>query len=247
MALRISFFLKFRLSINLYSGIWTLFLGAISHVEQFTLRKLLGVLTSLAGIAIISSIDMTKQDKNDENRGSFPFKTRTEVAIGDALALLSALAYGFYSVYMKKSMVDESRINMPLFFGFVGLFNILLLWPAFFVLHVTGIEPFETPPTTKVVIIIVVNSVSSLVSDYCWAYAMLLTSPLLVTVGLSLTIPLSLIGQMIIDAQYSSLVYWIGAGVVVLSFVFINHEEKKEEEEEERTRKFSVEGGMRVQ
>ena len=227
----------------LSQGIWTLFIGAITHVEQFTLRKLLGVLTSLAGIAIISSIDMSSPDKDDESRGSFPFKTRTEVAIGDALALLSALAYGFYSVYMKKWMgADESRVNMPLFFGFIGLFNILLLWPALFLLHVTGIETFEVPPTGKVVTIILVNSVSSLVSDYCWAYGMLLTSPLLVTVGLSLTIPLSLVGQMIIDAQYSSVVYWLGAGVVVLSFVFINHEEKREEEEE-RVRRFSVEGG----
>ena len=73
------------------------------------------------------------------------------------------------------------------------------------------------------------NSASSLISDYCWAYATLLTSPLLVTVGLSLTIPLSLVGQMIIDAQYSSLTYWIGAGIVFLSFVFINYESDEED------------------
>jgi solute carrier family 35, member F5 len=59
---------------------------------------------------------------------------------------------------------------------------------------------------------------------------MLLTSPLVVTVGLSLTIPLSLIGQMVLDGLYSGFTYWFGAGVVFLSFVFINHEESKEEE-----------------
>jgi solute carrier family 35 protein F5 len=53
---------------------------------------------------------------------------------------------------------------------------------------------------------------------------MLLTTPLVVTVGLSLTIPLSLIGEMIQYAQYSSFVYWIGAAVVFISFVFISHE-----------------------
>jgi len=61
-----------------------------------------------------------------------------------------------------------------------------------------------------------------------WAYAMLLTTPLVVTVGLSLTIPLSLIGEMIQYAQYSSWVYWAGACIVVLSFVFINHESHEE-------------------
>ncbi len=58
---------------------------------------------------------------------------------------------------------------------------------------------------------------------------MLLTSPLVVTVGLSLTIPLSLIGQMILRSQYSSPFYWIGAVIVLVSFVFINHESKEEE------------------
>lgn len=57
-----------------------------------------------------------------------------------------------------------------------------------------------------------------------WAYAMLLTTPLVVTVGLSLTIPLSLIGEMIQYAQYSSWLYWVGAGIVLLSFLFVNHE-----------------------
>jgi solute carrier family 35 protein F5 len=53
---------------------------------------------------------------------------------------------------------------------------------------------------------------------------MLLTTPLVVTVGLSMTIPLSLVGEMLQYAQYASLVYWLGAAVVFCSFVFINHE-----------------------
>ena len=80
-------------------------------------------------------------------------------------------------------------------------------------------------------------------SDYCWVYAIFLTSPLLVTVGLSLTIPLSLVGQIVIDAQYSSFAYWIGAGVVILSFLFINHESK----EEERLRTSSLESTVSVE
>lgn len=66
-----------------------------------------------------------------------------------------------------------------------------------------------------------------------WAYAMLLTTPLVVTVGLSLSIPLSLIGEMIQYGQYSSWIYWAGAGVVLSSFVFINHESKEGEEKDE--------------
>ena len=58
---------------------------------------------------------------------------------------------------------------------------------------------------------------------------MLLTSPLVVTVGLSLTIPLSLIGQIFLNSQTSSGIYWFGALVVLLSFIFINHESRDQE------------------
>lgn len=96
---------------------------------------------------------------------------------------------------------------------------------------------FELPPTGKIWLIIVVNSIASFLSDMSWAYAMLLTTPLVVTVGISLTIPLSLIGEMIQYAQYSSWVYWVGAGIVFISFVFVNHEshEETQDDKEQRT------------
>ncbi|KAL0263708.1 hypothetical protein SLS55_002689 [Diplodia seriata] len=215
------------------SSIWTLLVGAFIGVEHFTIRKLLGVLASLAGIVLISTVDISGTNNNDENRGSFPSKTQGEIALGDALAFLSAVMYGFYAVLMKKRIGDESRVSMPLFFGLVGLFNVVVLWPGFFLLDITGIEPFEMPPSFRVTAIVLVNSATSLVSDMCWAYAMLLTgSPLVVTVGLSMTIPCSLIGQILINGQTSHWAYWIGAIVVLASFIFVNHEEVKEEGEE---------------
>jgi solute carrier family 35 protein F5 len=45
-----------------------------------------------------------------------------------------------------------------------------------------------------------------------------------------MTIPLSLIGQMVLSSQYSSALYWVGACVVVLSFLFINHESREEDQ-----------------
>lgn len=208
------------------SSIWTLLSGSLIGVERFTLRKLLGVLASLAGIVLISTVDVSGE--NDENRGSFPHKTPQELATGDSMALFSAVLYGFYAVLMKKRIGDESKVNMPLFFGLVGLFNVILLWPGLVILHLTSVETFQLPPTKRILIIVLVNSVSSLISDFCWAYAMLLTSPLIVTVGLSLTIPLSLIGQMVLDSQYSSAIYWVGAVIMLVSFIFVNHEEKKD-------------------
>lgn len=73
---------------------------------------------------------------------------------------------------------------------------------------------------------------------------MLLTTPLVVTVGLSMTIPLSLIGEMIQYQQYASWIYWVGAGIVLLSFLFIN-QESHEEEVEASSSAAAEPGGLR--
>ena len=208
------------------SSIFTLLLGAWLAVERFTIRKLIGVTASLSGIILISSVDLT--GNNDKNRGSFPHKSHIQLLTGDALALASAFLYGVYSSLMKKRIGDESRVDMTLFFGFVGLFNLVTLLPGFPIIHFLGIETFELPPTKRILTIVLVNSATSLVSDFCWAYSMLLTSPLVTTVGLSLSIPLSLFGQMILNHQMSSALYWVGAGIVLLSFIFINYESKED-------------------
>lgn len=141
------------------------------------------------------------------------------------MALLSALAYATYITLLKVRVGDESRVDMQLFFGFVGLFNVIFLGPGFFFMHYTGIETFEMPPQGRVWAILAVNASITLTSDFFWAYAMLLTTPLVVTVGLSLTIPLALLGQMVLLGGVAGIWYWVGAGCVFVAFWFLNKEE----------------------
>ncbi|PWY84954.1 hypothetical protein BO70DRAFT_428540 [Aspergillus heteromorphus CBS 117.55] len=221
------------------SGVWTLIFGALIGVEQFTMRKLIGVIASLIGIILISRVDMSSLSiptpnpppdgsiSTSSNEGStFPHKTPGEIALGDAMAGFSAVLYGVYTIVLKKQVGDESRVNMQLFFGLVGLFNMFLMWPGFIVLHVLGIETVALPDTGRVWTIILVNALASLASDIAWAYAMLLTTPLVVTVGLSLTIPLSLVGQIVLQGHYASAMYWVGATIVFLSFLVVNQESR---------------------
>jgi solute carrier family 35, member F5 len=139
------------------SSIWTLIFGAVVRVEHFSYKKLVGVLASLAGIILISTVDLSGKD-NDENRGNFPHKSQGEIAVGDAMAFGSAIMYGLYTVVMKKRIGNEDRVNMPLFFGLVGLFNVVFLWPGFLILHFTGVEKFVFPPTGKIWTIVLVSS-----------------------------------------------------------------------------------------
>jgi solute carrier family 35 protein F5 len=138
------------------SSIWTLIFGALVRVEHFSYKKLVGVLASLAGIILISTVDLSGKD-NDQNRGNFPHKSQAEIAVGDAMAFGSAIMYGIYTVVMKKRIGNEDRVNMPLFFGLVGLFNVIFLWPGFLILHFTGVERFGFPPTGKIWTIVLVR------------------------------------------------------------------------------------------
>lgn len=204
------------------ASVFTLIFGTLAGIETLTARKIAGVIASLAGVMLIASVDYSGKSSDEEHRGNFPEKTRWELVLGNTLGLLSAVIYGIYTVLMKKRIPDENKVNVQIFFGFVGLINVLCFWPGFFILHYTGIEMFEWPAPGRVTVILLLNALGSATSDIAWAYAVLLTSPILVTVGLSLNIPLSLVGQMVLNEQTSTGLYWLGAVIVLLSFVAVN-------------------------
>jgi solute carrier family 35, member F5 len=78
-------------------------------------------------------------------------------AWGDFLALLSAFFYALYVTLLKVRIRDESRIDMQLFFGFVGLFNVITLWPIAIILHLTGAETFQLPSGRRMIAGILMN------------------------------------------------------------------------------------------
>jgi solute carrier family 35, member F5 len=91
--------------------------------------------------------------------------------LGDAFALVSALFYALYVILLKVKIKSESRVDMQLFFGFVGLFNILLCWPAGVFLHLTGLEPFALPSTRKMWAGVLINVSSEFQQDLLAPYS----------------------------------------------------------------------------
>ncbi|KAJ3184864.1 hypothetical protein HDU85_001544 [Gaertneriomyces sp. JEL0708] len=218
------------------SSIFTLLLAAALGVERFTFAKLLTVLLSLFGIGLISSTDLDSGPDEEYPR------TPKEYMIGDAMALLGALAYAIYTTVMKVRVGSEDRVDMQQFFGFVGVINAVCLWPGLLFLDWMKWETFEAPPDERVWLIVISNAVITLVSDFAWAHAMLYTTPLLVTVGLSLTIPLSLLGQVIFFDKDLTFTYAIGAAMVFIAFWGINKEEEPDIVAMEASRRASLIG-----
>lgn len=72
----------------------------------------------------------------------------------------------------------------------------------------------------------------TLSSDFIYVIAMLKTTPLVVTIGLSLTMPLAVVGDFILKKPTKVQVI-IGAAIVLLSFVAVGLEDSKNKEEED--------------
>lgn len=141
------------------SGFFTLAVGSCVGVETFTGGKLSSVVLSIIGVVIISRSDSTLPDPPSEEHGA-----PTKPLLGDSLALISALAYAFYVILLKVRIKNESRVSMTLFFGFVGAWNIVLIWPLGFLLHYTGIEVWEWPHGGMLWLSIFVNAMITFVS-----------------------------------------------------------------------------------
>ncbi|KAK0478517.1 hypothetical protein IW261DRAFT_1565484 [Armillaria novae-zelandiae] len=197
------------------SGFFTLGIGRAFNVETLTVKKVVSLRrdTSFAGVLLVSVSDSSESVASDEI-------IAPHAILGDTLALISAVFYALYVILLKVRIKSESRIDMQLFFGFVGLFNILAAWPIGILLHVTGVETLEWPSSSKTITILIINMAITWSSDYLYVLSMLKTTPLVVTIGLSLTIPLAVIGDLFLSHLVRAKVVF-GAIMVFVGFLIV--------------------------
>ncbi|GFZ42497.1 hypothetical protein JCM24511_00212 [Saitozyma sp. JCM 24511] len=201
-------------------GFFTLALGRVCGVESLTRTKVFAVVASFLGVLLVTRSDSTITTSAADTSPDLP----SHPILGDLAALLSASFYAVYVVFLKVRVKDEERADMQLMLGFAGLFNIVCLIPVFPLLHWLGWETFELPPTRDAWTICLINMCITLSSDYLYVLAMLKTTPMLVTIGLSLTIPLALIGSLFIPSSSADAITVLslsGAALVVAGFVML--------------------------
>ncbi|THH07613.1 hypothetical protein EW145_g3249 [Phellinidium pouzarii] len=211
------------------SGFFTLVMGRVFKVETMSLVKIIAVTTSFLGVVLVSVSDSASAIPHDpaaDVPGFLRHSLQASSILGDFLALLSALCYALYVILLKVKIKEESRIDMQLFFGFVGLFNILMLWPIGLILHLTGVEPLTIPPSGKAWTAVLINMFITVSSDYIYVIAMLKTTPLLVTIGLSLTIPIAIVGDYFLKIPTAPKAIF-GAVLVLGAFALIGVENGK--------------------
>jgi solute carrier family 35, member F5 len=198
-------------TISMLSVIYGLALGALTGVERFSLTKLVAACLTVVGVAIISWYDTT-------NSG-------IDSLYGDAISVLSAFLFGLYATQLKKHMPDEAVASMAMLFGFMGGLIAVAGWPIFFILHWTGAEKFQIPSGRVTGLLALDALVGSVLSDYLWARAITLTTPVIATLALSLSLPLSVGVDYFVRGRHFSWAYFVGVVIVLTGFVAANLDE----------------------
>ena len=158
---------------------------------------------------------------------------------GDAVCLLSAALYAVYTVAIRMRAPDD----LALFFGLLGAFNAVIFAPLVLVLHFTGAEDLGALSWEIGGLLVGKGLVDNVLSDYLWAQAVLLTSPAVATVGLSLTVPLAVLSQLTLPKSWmmhAAPLTWasaVSAVLVVAGFVALAVAgERRGGDDEARTR-----------
>lgn len=202
-------------TISTISGLFTLILGAFMKVERFSIRKLFAAIATIAGVAIICSFDK-KKTQGDRN------------FVGDMVNVVSALIYAVYTILLKSKSGPPGAIDISMLFSFMGAAVLIGGIPGLFLLHWTNLERFELP-TPKLAGILFANAlIGTVLSDFLWAKSVVLTTPMIGTLALSLSVPLSVIADILFRGDHFSLPYLIGVTMVFSGFIVVNWEEIRE-------------------
>lgn len=195
------------------SGLFTLILGSLCGIDTFSFWKLLAVVFSCTGVTLVTWVD--------HDASNTPLSL-SKPLLGDVLALISALCYAGYVTFLKLRIGSEDRISMPLFLGCVGAFNLVAFWPLGLLLHFSGMELLSWPSDRLTFAGLLFNMCITVVSDFAYLVAILKSSPLLTTIGLSLTIPMAVCIDAIQNAMSLPFQSILGSILVLVSIIILH-------------------------
>jgi len=191
------------------SCFFTLILSALfpsTQADAPTLTKVFAVIFSLIGVVLVSYSDLKMED-------GFPR--------GALWALCGSLSYSSYIVFLRRKIDHEDKLDVPMFFGFVGLFCFVSLWPFFLVLHYTEVELFQWPNQEQWLAMIVNGIIGTVFSELLWLFGCFYTSSLVATLAISLTIPLTMFADVLVKKVYYDLLFYVGSVPMFLSFFIV--------------------------
>eukprot|EP00759_Apiculatamorpha_spiralis_P015215 PhF_6_TR2191/c0_g1_i3/m.3622/K15289/SLC35F5; solute carrier family 35, member F5 len=220
------------------SSLWTLLLGYRFLGTSLSTGNVLSVLFTVTGSVLVATGDSHNWGVGpSSSTPSIPTTPSQSVFIGDAVAVAAAFLYAVYTTMLKglvpapvqtkpQNPEEENDMEEPvvydnemLLFGLIGVFGAIVLWPLLVIAHYQNIETFGVPNKHVFVWFAINLILGTVIPQLLWAKGMLLTSPLIATLGLSLTIPLSMAWDWFLHNAYFSSWYIFGSVLVLGGFV----------------------------
>ncbi|ETI46786.1 hypothetical protein F443_08868 [Phytophthora nicotianae P1569] len=148
---------------------------------------------------------------------------------GDICALIGAIMYGVYTTAIRKYLPDDAGMSVSLFFGFVGLFSLIVLSIFCIVFNYTGVESLQGLTWEIVGLLFVQGLLNNVLADYLWAVAIMYTSTTTATIGLSLTVPMAIFSDWIVNDIKPGYITFISSALVLGGFVVLAVTTRKEQ------------------
>lgn len=193
---------------------YTYILSLILLKESFSFQVLLALGIAFAGVCLVS--------RDAPTVSTSPI---TDTWGGYILGTIAAFLYALFIVVLKLSTRDNDNVDIFFMFGSMGLFCLVSLPAVVSLSHFTGLEKFEIPNLEQTGMIALNGFIGTTLSTVLWGKAVLLLSPVVVTVVLSTQIPLSIVVDRVLlrNHSYSGLyiagAICVGLGVLWLSLI----------------------------
>lgn len=202
------------------TSMFTLLIGVIIGTERFSNIKVICVVVSCCGVFLVNLSSVG--DSNGDHK-----YTPKNPKLGNVLALGGALFYAFYLLITKFKCGGSKTTNERRLFGFVGVIILVMGAPILYIVDALGWEKFEFPPNNTILVIVVANGILTVVSDYTSILAMLLTSPLVVSLTLTSSIPITILIDCVVlmysnEPINTSSVYFLGISCIFVAVLLIN-------------------------
>ncbi|XP_014489481.1 PREDICTED: solute carrier family 35 member F5 isoform X2 [Dinoponera quadriceps] len=135
---------------------------------------------------------------------------------------LSKLTAVVISIFGLRKVDHEDKMDIPMFFGFVGIFNLTLLWPLFFILHYGHWEEFEWPNSHQWTFLIINGLIGTVLGEVLWLWGCFLTSSLVATLAVSLTMPMSMVADVLLKKVEYPCIFYLGSIPMLLAFLTVS-------------------------
>lgn len=181
------------------SAVFTFCVSVYLGLDRFTWMKVAAVTAYVCGTVLVTMADRDPRGVNFDSASEADSANNAlgqnieSPMFGNILALAAAGLYALYTSVMKLYLKDDDRTDMTLFFALMGVVNFTAFGAALVALRFVGFLPGLLSNLSTRVFLLACSKAffDNVCSDYLWARAVLLTSPTVASIGLSLQIPLA--------------------------------------------------------